>query len=149
MAIDETIDALRRAGYKITSARRVVITVLHEAVGHMTAPELVEAVRVRDAGIGRASVYRTLDLLTTLGLVQASTLGGTTTTYVLTPSGHHHHIVCLNCRDTIEFDRCLIGEFEQQLAHDAGFHVEGHLLEIYGLCADCRPSSTWASAEGG
>lgn len=138
MAVHETITALRQAGYKITNARRVAIVTLHEAGGHMTAPELVDAVQAREPGVGRASVYRTLDLLTTLGLVQASTLGGTTTTYILTPAGHHHHIVCLNCRETVEFEECLVGEFEQQVADRAGFQVEGHLLEIYGVCAECR-----------
>lgn len=138
MAVHETIEALERAGYRITTARRVAITALHDSGGHMTAPELVNAVRERNTGIGRASVYRTLDLLTSLGLVQASTLGGTSTTYILTPAGHHHHIVCLNCRQTVEFDECVMGEFEQQLADRAGFQVEGHLLEIYGLCATCR-----------
>lgn len=138
MVVHETIEALRRAGYKITTARRIAISALHETGGHMTAPELVNTVQAQNASIGRASVYRTLDLLTSLGLVQASTLGGTSTTYILTPAGHHHHIVCLNCRQTVEFDECLVGDFEQQLADRAGFQVEGHLLEIYGVCAECR-----------
>ena len=142
MNVETIIEALRQAGYKITTARRIAISVLHDAGGHLTAPELVDAVQMREPSIGRSSVYRTLDLLTTLGLVQVSTLGGTTTTYILTPAGHHHHIVCLKCRRTVEFDECLVGEFEQQLADRVDFHVEGHLLEIYGVCAQCRTSAT-------
>ena len=99
MVVHETLEALRGAGYKITTARRIAITALHDTGGHMTAPELVEAVRERDTSIGRASVYRTLDLLTSLGLVQASALGGTSTTYILTPAGYQillSHYCCLN-----------------------------------------------------
>lgn len=136
-----TIEQLRRAGYRITTARRSVISVLNEMAGHVTAPEVVEAVQHRAPGVGRASVYRTLDLLVTLGLVQASSLGGTTTSYILTPAGHHHHIVCTDCHTTIEFENCVLDDFDQRLADEVGFQLKGHLLEIYGRCPDCEPAS--------
>jgi Fe2+ or Zn2+ uptake regulation protein len=128
---------LRRAGRKITPARRAVIETLAEAGDHLTAPDVVDAVQERSPGIGRASVYRTLELLTQLGLAQSSTLGGASATYVLTPNRHHHHVVCIECRRIVEFDECVLRDLEERLAETLGFQFEGHLVELYGRCPDC------------
>jgi Fur family ferric uptake transcriptional regulator len=128
---------LRRAGHKVTHARRSVIATLAETNGHLTAPDVVQAVQMREPGVGRASVYRTLELLTRLGLVQSSTLGGGAATYVLTPNRHHHHVVCVECHKTVEFDDCVMPELEVRLGERLGFQFEGHLVELYGRCPDC------------
>jgi Fur family ferric uptake transcriptional regulator len=133
------IAALRRSGYRITQARRVVIETLADEEAHLTAPDVVEAVQKRAPEVGRASVYRTLDLLIRLGLAQTSTLGGAAATYLLTPSKHHHHVVCLDCQKTIEFDECVLRELEDRLTEALGFQLVGHLVELYGRCPDCRP----------
>jgi Fur family ferric uptake transcriptional regulator len=139
--IEDLFGVLRRAGYKATRARRAVIEFLAETPGHATAPEIVAAVGVRAAGVGRASVYRTLELLTQLGLVQVSSMGGSIPTYVFAPSGHHHHLVCTGCGKTIEFEECVLGELEQRLADTFGFRIESHLMEVFGRCPDCQPTS--------
>jgi Fur family ferric uptake transcriptional regulator len=108
-----------------------------EESAHLTAPDVVDAVQRRAPDIGRASVYRTLDLLTRLGLAQSSTLGGAAATYVLTPERHHHHVVCVDCHRTVEFDDCVLRELENQLAETLGFELEGHLVELYGRCPEC------------
>lgn len=138
MMVESILQALRQAGYKATLPRRVVVETLAAASGHVTAPELVEAVQKRASGVGRASVYRVLNLLTRLNIIQASSLGGPTTTYVLTPGGHHHHVICTACNRTVEFESCPLDEEMQQLVSTFGFEVEGHLIELYGLCAECR-----------
>lgn len=135
--IEELIEHLRAAGYRNTPARRAVLKALIDGPSHMTAPDVVAAVDETSPSVGRASIYRTLDLLTKLGLLQSSTLGGTETTYMLAPSGHHHHAICLECRETIEIDECVMGEMEGLLHERTGFEVRGHLLEIYGLCPRC------------
>jgi Fur family ferric uptake transcriptional regulator len=135
--VSNLFETLRRAGYKVTQARRMVIETLSSEMVHLTAPDLVKAVQKRAPGIGRASVYRTLELLTRLGLVQSSTLGGGAATYVLTPSKHHHHAVCIECHKTVEFDECVLRELEGRLAKTLGFQFEGHLVELYGRCPDC------------
>jgi Fur family ferric uptake transcriptional regulator len=136
-AVNSLIGMLRCSGCRITQARRAVIETLASEAAHLTAPGLVEAVQKRAPGVGRASVYRTLGLLTRLGLVQTSTLGGGVATYVLAPSGHHHHVVCIECQKTVEFDECMLEELEQRLAEALGFQFEGHLVELYGRCPDC------------
>jgi len=138
--IEQLTERLREAGYRNTPARRAVLEALIDGPSHMTAPDVVAAVDESSPSVGRASVYRTLELLTRLGLVQASTLGGTETTYMLAPSGHHHHAICLECRATLEIDECVVGELEGLLCQRTGFEIRGHLLEIYGLCPRCATS---------
>lgn len=132
------LERLQQRGYKLTSARRAVVRALAEAGDHLSAPQVVAAVRVSGPRISRASVYRTLDLLHRQGLVQASSLGGPTTTYLLAPGGHHHHVVCVDCRRTVAFDECTIRELERTVGDKLGFAIAGHLVELYGHCPDCR-----------
>ena len=145
-ALEAALMTLRRSDCRITAARRTVLDVLAAESGHMTAPDLVAAVHARVPQIGRASVYRALELLTRLGIVQASTLGGGSATYMLAPAGHHHHLVCRACGRTIEFDECALGDIAGRLAAAFGFQIEGHLVEVYGRCADCRPAASHAGS---
>ena len=98
---------LRDAGYKLTNARLTVLTALEQYDGHITSTELLERVNQMDASIGRASVFRTLDLFTHLSIIRPTYIDSSVTpTYVLLPDGHHHHIICTNCNKVIEFEEC-------------------------------------------
>jgi Fur family ferric uptake transcriptional regulator len=129
---------LRDAGYKLTNARLTVLAVLEEADGHITSTELLERVNQLDPSIGRASVFRTLDLFTQLSLIRPTYFESSVTpTYVLMPGGHHHHIICSNCNRVIEFEDCGLETLCQELEKRFHVHLTGHLLEFYGLCDDC------------
>ena len=129
---------LRDAGYKLTNARLTVLDALESADGHVTSTELLERVNQRDASIGRASVFRTLDLFTRLSIIHPTYIDSSVTpTYVLMPDGHHHHIICSNCNRVIEFENCGLDQLCRELEARYDVHLTGHLLEFYGLCADC------------
>ena len=129
---------LRDAGYKLTNARLTVLAVLEEADGHITSTELLERVNQLDPSIGRASVFRTLDLFTQLSLIRPTYFESSVTpTYVLMPNGHHHHIICSNCNRVIEFEDCGLESLCHELEQRFHVHLTGHLLEFYGLCDDC------------
>jgi Fur family transcriptional regulator, ferric uptake regulator len=133
-----SVQALHNAGYKLTAPRLTILDVLEESGGHITSAELLTLVEQRDSSIGRASVFRTLDLMIKLGIVWTSVQGGSTVHYMLMPGGHHHHIVCTNCDKLIEFEDCRLGALIASLETEYGVHVEGHLLELYGTCDECR-----------
>jgi len=133
-----SVRALRAAGYKITTPRLTILDILEHCGGHITAAELLAQVEARDPSIGRASVFRTLDLLIKLGILWTSVEGGSTVHYMLMPNGHHHHIICTSCRRRIEFDDCRLSALIADLETQYGVKIEGHLLELYGVCADCR-----------
>lgn len=105
----------------------------------MTSAEILDEVAKQDSSIGRASVFRTLDLLTRLAIIRPTyTAGSATPTYVLMPDGHHHHIVCVQCNQTIEFEDCGLGVLSERLEKEFGVKLTGHLLEFYGVCMACN-----------
>lgn len=129
---------LRKAGYKLTNARITVLQVIQDLGGHVTSADVLEAVEKVDDSIGRASVFRTLDLLTQLGIIRPTYIETSQTpTYVMLPNGHHHHIICTHCNRVIEFEDCGLGDLEKKLEATLGVTITGHLLEFYGLCQQC------------
>ena len=129
---------LREAGHKLTNARLTVLNVLENNDGHLTSAEVLDQVEKLDSTIGRASVFRTLDLLTSLSIIRPTYMNSSMTpTYVLMPDGHHHHIVCTNCNRIIEFENCGLGAIAAELEERLHVKLTGHLLEFYGLCDKC------------
>ena len=137
-ALEHHKTRLRNAGYKLTNARLTVLQVIQDLGGHVTSTEVLDAVANVDEAIGRASVFRTLDLLTQLGIIRPTYIETSQTpTYVMLPGGHHHHVICTNCNRVIEFEDCGLGELEAKLQSSLGVTITGHLLEFYGLCENC------------
>jgi Fur family ferric uptake transcriptional regulator len=130
---------LRDAGHKLTHARLTVLRVLEDSGGHITSAEVLDKVNDIDASIGRASVFRTLDLFTTLLIIRPTYIDSSMTpTYVLMPQGHHHHIICTNCNRVIEFDDCCLSDMAAELETRLHVKLTGHLVEFYGLCDRCQ-----------
>jgi Fur family ferric uptake transcriptional regulator len=136
--VDAALGRLREAGYRITNARRTVLEVLCQDDAHLTSADVLEQVEARDESIGRASVFRTLELLTELGIIRPTFLDPRTPNYIVMPAdGHHAHIVCPQCNRVIELGDCEIEDLIQRIAANHGVEITGHLLELYGKCPDC------------
>jgi Fur family transcriptional regulator, ferric uptake regulator len=133
-----SVKVLRDAGYKLTAPRLTILDILEKSGGHVTSAELLALVEERDSSIGRASVFRTLELMTKLGIIWTTVKGGSTVQYMLMPGGHHHHIVCTRCAKLIEFEDCRLGALIDTVQKKYGVRVDGHLLELYGICEDCQ-----------
>ena len=139
MDIDQIERKLADQGHRPTTARREVIEALTTSAGHLTADGLYEQMREAGSTIGRMTVFRTLDLLAEIGVVRPTYQGSGAAHFVLLEEGHHHHLVCMQCSTTVEFEDCsLADDLSQQLADRFKFKIEGHLLEIYGLCETCQ-----------
>ena len=128
---------VREAGYKLTPPRLAVLQVI-EQDNHLSPAEIYQRALLIQPGVGLATVYRALELFTELGIVRPITVGDGPPTYIRAEGGHHH-LVCSACGRLIEFDECSSGALAQELADRYNFHIQSHLLEFYGLCADCRP----------
>lgn len=133
--------ALGRRGFRMTAARRAVVRTLVSAGGHVSADELVDLVREAGTEVGRMTVYRTLDLLIELGLVRPVYQGTGAAHFILLVDGRHHHLVCTRCNAVFEVDTCLVTDIEKRMKVEDGFEVHGHLLEIFGICRECRSES--------
>ena len=130
--------ALEERGYRLTAARAAILDALTDSGGHLTADDLTEMVRRRRTGIGRMTVYRTLDLLCDLGLLRPVYQGTGAAHYIILEDGHHHHLICSGCGRVIEFDQCALETLHDEIDRRFSFRVDGHLLELYGQCDACR-----------
>jgi Fur family ferric uptake transcriptional regulator len=131
-------NVLQKKGHRLTPARLEIVSALINSGGHVTADDLVEIVHRQTPGIGRMTVYRTLDLLHQLGLIRPVYQGTGAAHYVLMDDGHHHHLLCSQCDRVFEFEDCVAQEMTQALSQRFDFQIQGHLLEFYGLCPDCQ-----------
>ncbi len=136
------IDALDHAGYRLTEPRRVVAGLIAEQTGHFTAPDLEDVVRDRRLGISRATLFRALDLLTELGLVERLDLPTGEHAYVPCARSHHHHVVCSVCGRTAEVEDCGVAEAVSEVGRRSGYRIDSHRLELFGLCRRCQARTT-------
>jgi len=126
---------LEARGHRVTPSRRSVIAAVLQQQGHFTADDLLHRCR----GAGRATIFRTIRLLTELGVVCRVLLDDGSLHYRLSERPqHHHHLVCTECGGVRDLDECAIGDLVRSLAETSGYEIDGHWLEFYGRCAGCR-----------
>lgn len=122
---------------RLTRQRRVLIAALRAARRYLTARELHRRLLSKQARIGLATVYRTLDVLRHSGEVSTRLEPDGQVSYLLCRRGHHHHAVCTNCGRVDDVPCRTMPAYAKLLGHDLRFHVTGHQVEFYGLCARC------------
>ena len=143
------VTALDRAGYRLTEPRRRLAALIAGHDGHFTTGDLVQEARAEHVRVGRATVFRTLEVLEELGAVERIDLPSGEHAYVVCRRSHHHHIVCSHCGRSQEIDdaglRVVVGE----IARRTGYRVDEHRLELFGMCPAClasQPGPVAASA---
>jgi len=130
---------LRQRGFKITPQRRTILSAITLSHEHLTPAAIHERVCRKHPGIGLVTIYRTLEILTELGLICEVHAGDNCRSYLIRrPPGHHHHLICSDCGTVIDFTDCDLSELEQRLSQESGFKISGHLLEFLGQCRNCR-----------
>jgi Fur family ferric uptake transcriptional regulator len=129
------LDRLSEAGYRRGGSRRKVVEMLGRQSCAITALDL----DARLDGVGRASVYRALEQLEELGLVQKIDLGGDSSGYEkVDPDGqHHHHLVCTDCGKVVPFEDPALEEVIHDVPRPKGFSVVSHDITLKGTCEDC------------
>ena len=132
------ITALDEAGYFVTEPRRVVAQMVAERDSHFTANELVVDAKRARLGVGRATVFRALELFEQLGLVERLDLPNGGHAYVVCQPAHHHHVICTVCGRSAEVGDLGIGSIAAEVESQTGFTLDSHRIELYGLCAECR-----------
>jgi len=135
-------NCMHEAGFKLTPQRHAIVKVLldhHQE--HLSAEEIyVELLRV-SAAFGLATVYRTLDILTSLNLLTRVSFEDGVARYDLRtedPAHFHHHLVCTQCGKTVEIHEDLLGDVEKVVLRQYHFQVSDHRLTFLGLCQDCQ-----------
>ena len=131
------IDALDRAGYRLTEPRRAMAGLISDQAGHFTAADLVVDARTKRLGIGRATIFRALDLFEDLGVVERLDLPSGEHAYVPCEPIHHHHVICSSCGRTEDVDDPGIDAVTRSIGRRTGFRIDSHRLELFGLCPAC------------
>ena len=135
---ERIIQALEGAGYQATANRRLVARLVAATGGYFTAADLLERGRRERVKIGRATIFRALDLLTTLRVVERLDLPSGSHAYVIcVPDGHHHHLVCSCCGRSEDVADGELAELVDEIAGRSGYRIEAHRLELFGICPTC------------
>lgn len=134
------VATLDRAGYRLTEPRRSLAALIADRDGTFTAPELVAEARGRRMGVGRATVFRTLEVLEALGAVERLDLPSGEHAYVVCERAHHHHVICSRCGRTSEIADGSLQVVVDEIARRTGYRVDTHRLELFGLCPACVAS---------
>jgi Fur family transcriptional regulator, ferric uptake regulator len=130
--------ALDDAGYFITEPRRVVAEMVADRDSHFTANDLVDEAKRARLGVGRATVFRALELFAQLGLVERLDLPNGEHAYVVCQPAHHHHVICTSCGRSAEVGDLGIDSIAREVESQTGFSLDSHRIELYGLCRECR-----------
>jgi Fur family ferric uptake transcriptional regulator len=135
----ETLKArLAKKGLKSTEQRDIIADAFFKTTTHISLDELLAKSKKKTPKIGYATVYRTMKLLTEIGLAVQRQFGDGQTRYENLPDGgHHDHIICVKCSKIAEFQNQRIEELQMEVARKLGYKVINHKLELYGYCEKC------------
>jgi Fur family ferric uptake transcriptional regulator len=136
---DHTIAALKDSGHRAGGARAAVIELLGRQDCCLSAQEIFDTLRTAGRRVGIASVYRVLEQLSAMQLVQRVEIGDGVTRYEpVHPDGeHHHHLICDQCGRVLAFEDAPLEKTLAGLSSRIGHQVETHDVVLRGSCADC------------
>ena len=132
------VEGLEGAGYRLTSPRRALADLIGGRRGHFTAEDLLGESRRRRLGVTRATVFRSLEVLAELGLVERLDLPSGEHAFVACEPAHHHHIVCSSCGRSTEVEDHGLEAVAAAMGRESGYRGDAHRLELFGLCPACR-----------
>jgi Fe2+ or Zn2+ uptake regulation protein len=136
------VAALERSGHRVTEPRKSVAELIVNRGGHFTAADLLDDAQDKRLPLGRATIFRSLELFTELGVLERLDLPSGEHAYVPCEPVHHHHVVCSRCSRTVEVEDCGMQAVADEVARRTGYRIESHRRELYGLCAACQRNTT-------
>ncbi len=138
MTETSTLPTVDRAGPRQTRPRRLVAELIAGRTGHFTAADLAADAQGRGLPLGRATIFRTLELLLGGGALERIDLPDGSHAYVECAPSHHHHAVCSRCGSVVDFDDAELAAVVRAVARRTGFRIDSHRLELFGLCPACQ-----------
>ena len=155
---EQWLDRLQAGGYRLTRPLKIVVEILSGATHALTPVDIFDLGRREYPRMGLVTVYRTLDILSELGLVRKLHLQHGCHTYAVSPAAmqaaghlpdetlqpaeppvqHAHHVICQQCQRAVEFAGCDIAAVVAQVEAQTGYRVRDHWLEMFGICPECQ-----------
>lgn len=134
-------------GYRVTVGRQAILDILSKSEEHLSAEDIYLKVHQKYPSVGLTTIYRTLDILSNLGMIYKLDFGDGRARYELAegPEGlhHHHHLVCTDCNKVIDYtdfiddELQLLKQTEKGLSEKYNFKITNHVIQFYGLCDRC------------
>ena len=142
-SIESIKDKLKETGFKITPQRRAILEILLvNDDKHLSSEEIYDMVRVSCPEIGLATVYRTIQLLSEVGLLSKLNLDDGCIRYEIRlnkdEKHNHHHLICEKCGKIIETKEDLLDGIEELIREQYKFNVSDHDIKFFGICEDCQ-----------
>jgi Fur family transcriptional regulator, ferric uptake regulator len=139
-AKERFVEFLARRNLRLTAPRRAIIETVFSTRQHFTAEQLLEWSRRRDPSVSKATVYRTLPLLTESGLVHEMDFGKDYKFYDPNYAEHpqHNHLICQDCQKIVEFESDKLEELENEISHRLGFSIQAQRLQITANCDEFK-----------
>lgn len=135
---EQWVEALRQQGYRSTAARRAVAQVLAASESALRPQEIHEQARRLHPRIGLVTVYRCLEAMEKLHLLQSIHLPDGSHGYLAEFSGHQHLLACLDCGRVLYFEGDDMSRLAAELEEQSGYSIQSHTLQFQGRCEDCH-----------
>lgn len=135
---DQWIESLSQSGYRVTAPRRVIVEIMASSPCALGPLEIYDQGRLEYRGLGLVTVYRTLEKLEELGLVQRVHHPQGCHMYLRAAHGHEHLVLCTACGKAEYFSGDDISKLMSAVATKTGFDIREHWLQLFGLCSGCK-----------
>jgi Fe2+ or Zn2+ uptake regulation protein len=132
------LEQLHDNGYRITAARRAVVDTVSGSTHALTPLEVHDIARKKYRALGLVTVYRTLEKLEELRLIQRVHQPMGCQAFIPAGVGHQHLLLCKNCGETAYFEGDDLETLTRSIARKTGYQIHEHWLQLFGLCANCR-----------
>lgn len=138
MSAENWLAELRLQGYRLTDARRAVVETVAQSPRALTPADVYELARDEYPALGLVTVYRTLEKLEELHLVQRVHQEQGCNAYLAHAEGHQHLLICQKCKKAVYFQGDDLDTFFTSVGKEHGFTVQEHWLQLFGICEECR-----------
>jgi Fur family ferric uptake transcriptional regulator len=140
--------SLQEHGLPVTQQREAVGGILFESTGHLSADDIAARLKERGEHVGKATIYRTLNLLVEVGLATEHDFDEGFKRYeARIGASRHDHLICTSCGEVFEFQRPELESLQEEVAAEWGFRPLTRQVKIYGLCADCDAAEAKAGGD--
>lgn len=132
------LDSLQESGYRLTGPRRALVEIIATSRYALSPVDLYDLGRKEYPGLGLVTVYRTLEKLEELGLVQRVHQPGGCHRYLPASQGHEHLLLCNNCGQAFYFSGDDLNDLMDEISRRSGFEIKDHWLQLFGVCQACQ-----------
>ncbi len=134
---DDWLNRLQTNGYRLTTPRRAVVEIIAKSQRVLSPAEVFKQARKKYPALGLVTVYRTLEKLEELGLIQRVHQPGGCHTFIAAAEGHQHLLICQQCGLAEYFSGDNLDGLMTSIGKNSGYAIKEHWLQLFGLCAEC------------